>query len=55
MINPKNSRVARSLAAVAATFSTVGIASAADNSVGVAAAWQKPAWLTDLSLGVKES
>ena len=43
------------LVAASAIFPLAGASSAADYSSAVSTAWQKPAWLTDLSLGVKES
>jgi len=51
----KNSGISRGLVAVWTIFPLACASSAADNSAAVSAVWQKPAWLTDLSLGVKES
>jgi opacity protein-like surface antigen len=51
----KNSSISGSLVAVFIILPLAYVSSAADNSVAVSTVWQKPAWLTDLSLGVKES
>ena len=53
----KSCFISRSLAAAVLLIPTVWNSSAADNSVSASGltTWQKPAWLTDLSLGVKES
>jgi len=51
----KNSGVSYGLVAVSTIFPLACASSAADNPTAVANTWQKPAWLTDLSLGVNES
>jgi opacity protein-like surface antigen len=53
MIN--NSGISCGLVAVSIILPLACVSPAADNSVAASTAWQKPAWLTDLSLGVKES
>ncbi len=50
-----NSRISCGFIAVSTIFPLACASPAADNSVAVSTAWQKPDWLMDLSLGVKES
>ncbi|MGB8370171.1 MAG: hypothetical protein ACLPYZ_09740 [Limisphaerales bacterium] len=51
----KNSGISCGFVVVSIILPLTCVSSAADNSVAASTVWQKPAWLTDLSLGVKES